>query len=141
MLTLYDPDPTTLESKVLALTLSLKKVNYSQATQPPKLPSRYTGPALVNDKLVIYTMPVIMDYLEEVYPFPQLVPAEHDLRAAMKQAAFSALKGYFPTEDIVDAATHRKPFLFYDRPTILDVVVAAITGCELYKADLESAAQ
>lgn len=132
MLTLSISNETALDNLVVMLILELKSVAYQTTDKAPALPKAYKGPALHNGKLVLYTLPVLLDYLEEVFPFPQLVPADPDLRAAMRQAAFRVLNGYSNEAELKDAAKVRDPFIFSERPTILDVVVACALQDEDY---------
>lgn len=114
LLTVY-ADATAIESHRVRLMLAEKKIDNSLVTleagqRPPaeltELNPRNSVPTIVDRDLVLYDTRVIMDYLDERYPHPPMMPVDPVSRAQTRLALYRIESDWYSLlPDLSAAAT------------------------------------
>jgi stringent starvation protein A len=67
-----------------------------------------TVPTLLERRLALYDSRVIIDYLDERYPYPPLMPIEPLKRARMRLALYRIEKDWYPLVQDIEGKSERK---------------------------------
>lgn len=108
--------PTCIHSHRTRLVLAEKNINIDIANvQGPELPEDlmdlnpyHTVPTLVDRDLVLYDSRVIIEYLDERFPHPPLMPVDPVTRAQFRLALFRIENDWYPLAEQFDADVERK---------------------------------
>jgi RNA polymerase-associated protein len=101
---------TTVQDHRTRIVLAEKDIAYEAIiVDPKKLPEDLidlnpygTVPTLVDRDLVIYDSRVIMEYIEERFPHPPLMPVGPVARAQSRLALFRVENDWYPLIDIIE---------------------------------------
>ncbi len=101
---------STIESHRTRIVLSEKDIVHElHLVDPKKLPEDLIDlnpygslPTLVDRELVLYNSRVIMEYLEERFPHPPLMPVGPVQRAQTRLALFQVEQDWYPLIDIIE---------------------------------------
>ena len=104
--------PTDIHSHRTRLVLAEKNINIEIANVPgPDLPEDlmdlnpyHTVPTLVDRDLTLYDSRVIIEYLDERFPHPPLMPVDPVTRAQFRLALFRIEKDWYALAEEADAA-------------------------------------
>jgi RNA polymerase-associated protein len=107
--------PTDIHSHRTRLVLAEKNINIEIDNVPgPDLPEDlmdlnpyHTVPTLVDRDLTLYDSRVIIDYLDERFPHPPLMPVDPVTRAQFRLALFRIEKDWYSIAEEADAADGR----------------------------------
>jgi RNA polymerase-associated protein len=107
--------PTDIHSHRTRLVLAEKNINIEIANVPgPELPEDlmdlnpyHTVPTLVDRDLTLYDSRVIIDYLDERFPHPPLMPVDPVTRAQFRLALFRIEKDWYSIAEEGDATDGR----------------------------------
>ena len=72
----------------------------------------HTVPTLVDRELVLYDSRVIIEYLDERFPHPPLMPVDPVTRAQFRLALFRIEKDWYSLVDEIESATDKKRTVF-----------------------------
>lgn len=108
--------PTCIHSHRTRLVLSEKNINIEVASvDGPDLPEDlmdlnpyHTVPTLVDRDLVLYDSRVIIEYLDERFPHPPLMPVDPVTRAKFRLALFRIEMDWYQLAEQFDAEGDRK---------------------------------
>ncbi|HEX2138667.1 MAG TPA: glutathione S-transferase N-terminal domain-containing protein [Woeseiaceae bacterium] len=108
--------PTCIHSHRTRLVLAEKNINIDIANvEGPELPEDlmdlnpyHTVPTLVDRDLVLYDSRVIIEYLDERFPHPPLMPVDPVTRAQFRLALFRIENDWYPLAEQFDADVERK---------------------------------
>lgn len=108
--------PTCIHSHRTRLVLAEKNINIDIANvEGPDLPEDlmdlnpyHTVPTLVDRDLVLYDSRVIIEYLDERFPHPPLMPVDPVTRAQFRLALFRIEHDWYPLAEQFDADVERK---------------------------------
>ncbi len=108
--------PTCIHSHRTRLVLAEKNINIDIANvEGPDLPEDlmdlnpyHTVPTLVDRDLVLYDSRVIMEYLDERFPHPPLMPVDPVTRAHFRLALFRIEHDWYPLAEQLDDDSERK---------------------------------
>ena len=108
--------PTCLHSHRTRLVLAEKNINIDIANvEGPDLPEDlmdlnpyHTVPTLVDRDLVLYDSRVIIEYLDERFPHPPLMPVDPVTRAQFRLALFRIETDWYQLAEQFDGDTERK---------------------------------
>jgi stringent starvation protein A len=108
--------PTCIHSHRTRLVLAEKNINIDIANvEGPDLPEDlmdlnpyHTVPTLVDRDLVLYDSRVIIEYLDERFPHPPLMPVDPVTRAQFRLALFRIEHDWYPLAEQFDAEAERK---------------------------------
>lgn len=115
VMTLFS-NPTCPHSHRTRLVLSEKSINVDIVNvDGPKLPEDlldlnpyHSVPTLVDRDLVLYDSRVIIEYLDERFPHPPLMPVDPVTRAQFRLALYRIEKDWYSLIEIIDASDKRK---------------------------------
>lgn len=115
VMTLYSK-PTCIHSHRTRLVLAEKSVNIDiTSVDGPELPEDlmdlnpyHTMPTLVDRDLVLYDSRVIIEYLDERFPHPPLMPVDPVTRAQFRLALFRIESDWYQLAEQYDAEGDRK---------------------------------
>lgn len=115
VMTLYSK-PTCIHSHRTRLVLAEKNVNIDiTSVDGPELPEDlmdlnpyHTMPTLVDRDLVLYDSRVIIEYLDERFPHPPLMPVDPVTRAQFRLALFRIESDWYQLAEQYDADGDRK---------------------------------
>ena len=115
LMTLYSK-PTCIHSHRTRLVLSEKNINIEIANiDGPDLPEDlmdlnpyHTVPTLVDRDLVLYNSRVIIEYLDERFPHPPLMPVDPVTRAQFRLALFRLESDWYPFAEKFEIDNERK---------------------------------
>jgi len=115
VMTLYSK-PTCIHSHRTRLVLAEKNVNIDiTSVDGPELPEDlmdlnpyHTMPTLVDRDLVLYDSRVIIEYLDERFPHPPLMPVDPVTRAQFRLALFRIETDWYQLAEQYDAEGDRK---------------------------------
>ena len=115
VMTLYSK-PTCIHSHRTRLVLAEKNVNIDiTSVEGPELPEDlmdlnpyHTMPTLVDRDLVLYDSRVIIEYLDERFPHPPLMPVDPVTRAQFRLALFRIETDWYQLAEQYDAEGDRK---------------------------------
>jgi RNA polymerase-associated protein len=115
VMTLYSK-PTCIHSHRTRLVLAEKNVNIDiTSVDGPELPEDlmdlnpyHTMPTLVDRDLVLYDSRVIIEYLDERFPHPPLMPVDPVTRAQFRLALFRIETDWYQLAEQYDADGDRK---------------------------------
>ena len=115
VMTLYSK-PTCIHSHRTRLVLAEKNVNIDiTSVDGPELPEDlmdlnpyHTMPTLVDRDLVLYDSRVIIEYLDERFPHPPLMPVDPVTRAQFRLALFRIETAWYQLAEQFDADGDRK---------------------------------
>jgi RNA polymerase-associated protein len=115
VMTLYSK-PTCIHSHRTRLVLAEKSVNIDiTSVDGPELPEDlmdlnpyHTMPTLVDRDLVLYDSRVIIEYLDERFPHPPLMPVDPVTRAQFRLALFRIETDWYQLAEQYDAEGDRK---------------------------------
>lgn len=115
VMTLYSR-PTCIHSHRTRLVLAEKNVNIEiVSVEGPELPEDlmdlnpyHTMPTLVDRDLVLYDSRVIIEYLDERFPHPPLMPVDPVTRAQFRLALFRIESDWYQLAEQYDAEGDRK---------------------------------
>lgn len=115
VMTLYSK-PTCIHSHRTRLVLTEKNVNIEiVSVDGPELPEDlmdlnpyHTMPTLVDRDLVLYDSRVIVEYLDERFPHPPLMPVDPVTRAQFRLALFRIESDWYQLAEQYDAEGDRK---------------------------------
>ena len=104
--------PTDIHSHRTRLVLAEKNINIEIANVPgPELPEDlmdlnpyHTVPTLIDRDLTLYDSRVIIEYLDERFPHPPLMPVDPVTRAQFRLALFRIEKDWYTLAEEADAA-------------------------------------
>lgn len=108
--------PTCIHSHRTRLVLAEKNINIDIANvEGSDLPEDlldlnpyHTVPTLVDRDLVLYDSRVIIEYLDERFPHPPLMPVDPVTRAQFRLALFRIEKDWYPLAEQLDSDVERK---------------------------------
>jgi len=103
-----------------------------------------TLPALLDRDLVLYESKVMMEYLDERFPHPPLLPVYPVARAQSRLWMYRIEKDWSPLVDTIVAATifAEKPFFMSDEFTLVDCCLSPVLWrLESFGIKLESTRQ
>lgn len=108
--------PTCIHSHRTRLVLAEKNINIDIANvEGPNLPEDlmdlnpyHTVPTLVDRDLVLYDSRVIIEYLDERFPHPPLMPVDPVTRAQFRLALFRIEHDWYPLAEQFDNDSERK---------------------------------
>jgi RNA polymerase-associated protein len=108
--------PTCIHSHRTRLVLAEKNINIDIANvEGPDLPEDlmdlnpyHTVPTLVDRDLVLYDSRVIIEYLDERFPHPPLMPVDPVTRAQFRLALFRIEHDWYPLAEMIDSEGERK---------------------------------
>lgn len=108
--------PTCIHSHRTRLVLAEKNINIDIANvEGPDLPEDlmdlnpyHTVPTLVDRDLVLYDSRVIIEYLDERFPHPPLMPVDPVTRAQFRLALFRIENDWYPLAEQFDSDAERK---------------------------------
>ena len=108
--------PTCIHSHRTRLVLAEKNINIDIANvEGPDLPEDlmdlnpyHTVPTLVDRDLVLYDSRVIIEYLDERFPHPPLMPVDPVTRAQFRLALFRIENDWYPLAEQFDNDSERK---------------------------------
>lgn len=108
--------PTCIHSHRTRLVLAEKNINIDIANvEGPNLPEDlmdlnpyHTVPTLVDRDLVLYDSRVIIEYLDERFPHPPLMPVDPVTRAQFRLALFRIEHDWYPLAEQFDHDADRK---------------------------------
>jgi stringent starvation protein A len=108
--------PTCIHSHRTRLVLAEKNINIDIANvEGPDLPEDlmdlnpyHTVPTLVDRDLVLYDSRVIIEYLDERFPHPPLMPVDPVTRAQFRLALFRIENDWYPLAEQFDNDNERK---------------------------------
>lgn len=108
--------PTCIHSHRTRLVLAEKNINIDVANvDGPDLPEDlmdlnpyHTVPTLVDRDLVLYDSRVIIEYLDERFPHPPLMPVDPVTRAQFRLALFRIETDWYPLAQQLDSDIERK---------------------------------
>jgi RNA polymerase-associated protein len=114
-MTLYSK-PTCIHSHRVRLVLAEKNINIDiTSVDGPELPEDlmdlnpyHTMPTLVDRDLVLYDARVIIEYLDERFPHPPLMPVDPVTRAQFRLALFRIETDWYQLAEQYDADGDRK---------------------------------
>ncbi len=109
--------PTCIHSHRTRLVLAEKNINIDIAEiEGPDLPEDlmdlnpyHTVPTLVDRDLVLYDSRVIIEYLDERFPHPPLMPVDPVTRAQFRLALFRIETDWYQLAELFEADGDRKP--------------------------------
>jgi RNA polymerase-associated protein len=109
--------PTCIHSHRTRLVLAEKNINIDIADiEGPDLPEDlmdlnpyHTVPTLVDRDLVLYDSRVIIEYLDERFPHPPLMPVDPVTRAQFRLALFRIETDWYQLAEQFEADGDRKP--------------------------------
>lgn len=164
--------PTDIHSHRTRLVLAEKNINIEIANVAgPDLPEDlmdlnpyHTVPTLVDRDLTLYDSRVIIEYLDERFPHPPLMPVDPVTRAQFRLALFRIEKDWYSIAEEADAADGRlgakskkmlresilqsselfgaKPYFLSDEFSLVDCSIAPILWrLPVYGIDLGSEAE
>jgi RNA polymerase-associated protein len=115
LMTLYSK-PTCIHSHRTRLVLSEKNINIEIVNiDGPDLPEDlmdlnpyHTVPTLVDRDLVLYNSRVIIEYLDERFPHPPLMPVDPVTRAQFRLALFRLESDWYPFAEKFEIDNERK---------------------------------
>lgn len=115
VMTLYSK-PTCIHSHRARLVLAEKNINIDiTSVDGPELPEDlmdlnpyHTMPTLVDRDLVLYDARVIIEYLDERFPHPPLMPVDPVTRAQFRLALFRIESDWYQLAEQYDADGDRK---------------------------------
>ena len=115
VMTLYSK-PTCIHSHRTRLVLAEKNINIDiVSVEGPELPEDlmdlnpyHTMPTLVDRDLVLYDSRVIIEYLDERFPHPPLMPVDPVTRAQFRLALFRIETDWYQLAEQYDAEGDRK---------------------------------
>jgi RNA polymerase-associated protein len=115
VMTLYSK-PTCIHSHRARLVLAEKNINIDiNSVDGPELPEDlmdlnpyHTMPTLVDRDLVLYDSRVIIEYLDERFPHPPLMPVDPVTRAQFRLALFRIETDWYQLAEQYDADGDRK---------------------------------
>jgi stringent starvation protein A len=115
VMTLYSK-PTCIHSHRARLVLAEKNINIDiTSVDGPELPEDlmdlnpyHTMPTLVDRDLVLYDARVIIEYLDERFPHPPLMPVDPVTRAQFRLALFRIETDWYQLAEQYDAEGDRK---------------------------------
>jgi RNA polymerase-associated protein len=115
LMTLYSK-PTCIHSHRTRLVLSEKNINIEIINiDGPDLPEDlmdlnpyHTVPTLVDRDLVLYNSRVIIEYLDERFPHPPLMPVDPVTRAQFRLALFRLESDWYPFAEKFETDNERK---------------------------------
>ena len=116
MLTLYS-GKLCLRSHQVRLVLAAKGVTYDLVLVDPARPPEdlidlnpyQSVPTLVDRDLVLYDSRVIIEYLDERFPHPPLMPVDPVARAQFRLALYRVERDWYPLVEEIMAGGDRKP--------------------------------
>jgi len=108
--------PTCPHSHRVRLVLAEKSINIEIVNvEGPKLPEDlldlnpyHSVPTLVDRDLVLYDSRVIIEYLDERFPHPPLMPVDPVTRAQFRLALFRIEKDWYTLAEQIEEAQERK---------------------------------
>jgi len=108
--------PTCSHSHRVRLVLAEKSINIEIVNvEGPKLPEDlldlnpyHSVPTLVDRDLVLYDSRVIIEYLDERFPHPPLMPVDPVTRAQFRLALFRIEKDWYTLAEQIEEAQERK---------------------------------
>jgi RNA polymerase-associated protein len=108
--------PTCIHSHRTRLVLAEKNINIEIVNvEGPDLPEDlldlnpyHTVPTLVDRDLVLYDSRVIIEYLDERFPHPPLMPVDPVTRAQFRLALFRIETDWYPLAQQLDQESERK---------------------------------
>ncbi len=114
-MTLYS-SPTAFHSHRTRLVLAEKNINIEIINvEGPELPEDlldlnpyHTVPTLVDRDLVLYDSRVIIEYLDERFPHPPLMPVDPVTRAQFRLALYRIERDWYSVAEEMDEATDTK---------------------------------
>lgn len=114
-MTLYS-SPTDIHSHRTRLVLAEKNINMDiVSVQGPDLPEDlldlnpyHSVPTLVDRDLVLYDSRVIIEYLDERFPHPPLMPVDPVTRAQFRLALYRIERDWYGVAEELEAATDSK---------------------------------
>ncbi len=115
VMTLYSR-PTCPHSHRVRIVLAEKSINVEIVdVSGPRLPEDlldlnpyHSVPTLVDRELVLYDSRVIVEYLDERFPHPPLMPVDPVTRAQFRLALFRIEKDWYSLVEEIEAAADRK---------------------------------
>ena len=115
LMTLYSK-PTCIHSHRTRLVLSEKNINIEIVNiDGPDLPEDlmdlnpyHTVPTLVDRDLILYNSRVIIEYLDERFPHPPLMPVDPVTRAQFRMALFRLESDWYPFAEKFEIDNERK---------------------------------
>ena len=115
LMTLYSK-PTCIHSHRTRLVLSEKNINIEIINiDGPDLPEDlmdlnpyHTVPTLVDRDLILYNSRVIIEYLDERFPHPPLMPVDPVTRAQFRMALFRLESDWYPFAEKFEIDNERK---------------------------------
>ena len=107
--------PTCPHSHRTRIVLAEKSINVEIVNvDGPNLPEDlldlnpyHTVPTLVDRDLVLYDSRVIVEYLDERFPHPPLMPVDPVTRAQFRLALFRIEKDWYGLSEVLDAASEK----------------------------------
>ena len=107
--------PTCPHSHRTRIVLAEKSINVEIVNvDGPNLPEDlldlnpyHTVPTLVDRDLVLYDSRVIIEYLDERFPHPPLMPVDPVTRAQFRLALFRIEKDWYGVSEVLDAANEK----------------------------------
>ncbi len=107
--------PTCPHSHRTRIVLAEKSINVEIVNvDGPNLPEDlldlnpyHTVPTLVDRDLVLYDSRVIIEYLDERFPHPPLMPVDPVTRAQFRLALFRIEKDWYGLSDVLDSASDK----------------------------------
>lgn len=108
--------PTCPHSHRVRIVLAEKSINVEIVdVSGPRLPEDlldlnpyHTVPTLVDRELVLYDSRVIVEYLDERFPHPPLMPVDPVTRAQFRLALYRIEKDWYTLVEEIEAAADRK---------------------------------
>lgn len=115
VMTMYSR-PTCPHSHRVRIVLAEKSINVEIVeVNGPRLPDDlldlnpyHSVPTLVDRELVLYDSRVIVEYLDERFPHPPLMPVDPVTRAQFRLALFRIEKDWYSLVEEIEAAADRK---------------------------------
>lgn len=129
-MTLYTND--SMDSALAELVLKIKGVEYQSESSLQETEAMEHGPILSHRSGVYQGIDVILPYLDERYPHPQLYGEDPDVRAAVRMALRQILAGLFTTTPNLETLTELEDslpptgFIRGISPSILDLAVVPV---------------
>lgn len=135
MIELYGPENP--QTRFIENLLNLKGVHFARLFAHHPSEPDHDGPILKDNKLVIMFAPVITQYINERYPYPDIEPEDPEKRAITQILCTKVLKGKIATANIQAYLKHRRPFILGSKLSLLDLAIEPIATDPLYTEDIK----
>lgn len=123
MITLFAP-ADGWKRRAIQRVLDIKGAEYKVVT-----PNDWGDDDLILETktVIIEYIPVIVNYLESIYPYPALKLSEPDKNAAIEMLTFKICEGAITPNELRIIEEQRNPFIQGSQITILDFLINAQT--------------